>query len=96
MDESTAIRVEVEGLPALLVSGDICEPEPEVGIWSHVCYELDWCAAEGDLTPEQEIACVERSADIERRYIDTVKEREWQARLDDEAAEIEQRNNGAW
>ena len=96
MARQTTVTVQVAGLPALVVSGECWGPEPEVGITWWVVDGLDWHAAEGDLTPEQEIACVERSADIERRYIDTVKEREWQARLDDEAAEIEQRNNGAW
>lgn len=96
MDESTAVRVEVEGLPALLVSGDVYALELEVGIfWSQV-YDFDWCAAEGELTPEMQVLCVEREGDIERAYVATLAERRRAAMEGDDAEAVYLRAAGGW
>jgi hypothetical protein len=96
MDHGTAVRVEVEGLPALLVSGEVYAPEPEVGIFWEQVYDLDWCAAEGELTPEMQFACAEREGDIERAYVATLAERRRAAMEGDAAEEIYLRAAGGW
>ena len=65
MARQTVTTVKIEGLPAVVASGECYPPEPEVGISWWVVDGLDWRAAEGELTPEQEVACAERSADLE-------------------------------
>jgi len=65
MARQTTVTVQLEGLPAVVASGECYPPEPEVGISWWVVDGLDWRAAEGELTPEQEVACAERSADLE-------------------------------
>ena len=71
----TTVTVQVAGLPALVVSGECWGPEPEVGITWWVVDGLDWHAADGELTPEQEVACAERSADLEDAVLAAFHER---------------------
>ena len=65
MARQTTVTVQLEGLPALVVSGECWGPEPEVGITWWVVDGLDWQAAEGELTPEQELEACERSEALE-------------------------------
>ena len=65
MARQTTVTVQVAGLPALVVSGECWGPEPEVGITWWVVDGLDWQAAEGELTPEQELEACERSEALE-------------------------------
>lgn len=74
--------VQLEGLPAVVASGECYPPEPEVGISWWVVDGLDWRAAEGELTPEQNETLAERSADLEAAVIAA-----YHARRDDELSE---------
>lgn len=65
MARQTTVTVQLEGLPALVVSGECWGPEPEVGITWWVVDGLDWQAAEGELTPELELEACERSEALE-------------------------------
>lgn len=65
MARRATTTVQLEGLPAVVASGECYPPEYEVGISWWVVDGLDWHAANGELTPEQEVACAERSADLE-------------------------------
>jgi len=65
----TVTTVQLDGLPAVVASGECYPPEYEVGISWWVVDGLDWRAAEGELTPEQNEALAERSADLEAAVI---------------------------
>jgi hypothetical protein len=68
-------RVEIPGLPALLVSGERCPAEPSVGIWGETVDGLDWRAAEGELTPEQELEAYEHAEELESAVLAAYHER---------------------
>lgn len=95
MDEQYA-RVEIEGLPALSVTGVIAPAEPEVGIWSDYLDELSWEAAEGELTGEQEALALSLTREIGRRFMAAIEQRARDAYEEEISAVIEQRANGAW
>lgn len=64
------MRIEIAGLPALTVTGEIAAPEREVGITEPWVLSLDWNGAECLLTPEQEILVEECLEEIEREFLD--------------------------
>lgn len=76
------VTVELAGLPTLVVTGEPCPPEPEVGIWGWTLYEMDWRGAHGGLTPEQDVLVYERSIELERAAINAWLDR----RAEDRAA----------
>jgi hypothetical protein len=96
MDHGTAVRVQVDGLPALLVSGERMPAEPSVGIFEESIDGLDWVGAEGELTPEQEVACVERMDAIESELLSVLAERRRAAMEGDAAGEVYLRAAGGW
>ena len=75
MARQTTVTVQVAGLPALVVSGECWGPEPEVGITWWVVDGLDWQAAEGELTPEQELEACERSEALEAAVLTAYHDR---------------------
>ena len=68
-------RVEIPGLPTLLVSGEPWPPEPEIGIWGWVVDQLDWRGAHGALTPEQDVETLARSRELEDAVVEAFHER---------------------
>lgn len=68
-------RVEIPGLPTLLVSGEPWAPEPEVGISWWVVDQLDWRGAYGALTPEQDLLAYEHTRELEDAVVEAFHER---------------------
>lgn len=73
-------RVEIPGLPTLLVSGEPWPPEPEIGIWGWVVDQLDWRGAECDLTPEQNVEALKHSRELEDAIVEELYARKAAAR----------------
>lgn len=69
------VTVEIPGLPTLIVSGEPCPPERAVGIDYWTVTGLDWRAAEGELTPEQQVLAFERSQELEDAVVEAFHER---------------------
>lgn len=69
------VRVEVAGLPTLLVSGEPWAPEPEVGISWWTVEELTWRGAECDLTPEQDVEALAHSRELEAAIVEELQAR---------------------
>jgi len=74
------VTVELAGLPALVVTGEPCPPEPEVGISWWVVDGLDWRAAEGELTPEQNVEALKHSRELEDAIVEELYARKAAAR----------------
>lgn len=68
-------RVEIPGLPTLLVSGEPCPPERAVGIDYWTVTGLDWRGAECDLTPEQDVFVYEHSRELEDAIVEELQAR---------------------
>lgn len=68
-------RVEIPGLPTLLVSGEPWAPEPEVGISWWTVEDLTWRGAECDLTPEQDVSVYEHSRELEDAIVEELQAR---------------------
>jgi hypothetical protein len=71
---ATAI-VRLDGLPAVVATGECLPPEPEVGISWWTVDSLDWRPVSGELTPEQGERLFERCAEIEDAVIAAYHER---------------------
>lgn len=69
------VTVEIPGLPTLVVSGEPWAPEPEVGIDYWTVEELDWRAAVGELTPEQNVEAIKHSRELEDAIIEELQAR---------------------
>lgn len=69
------VTVELAGLPALVVTGEPCPPEPEVGISWWVVDQLDWRGAYGALTPEQDLLAYEHTRELEDAVVEAFHER---------------------
>lgn len=67
--------VEIPGLPTLLVSGEPCPPERAVGIDYWTVTGLDWRAADGVLTPEQDVAVYEHTQLLEDAIVEELQAR---------------------
>jgi hypothetical protein len=69
------VTVELAGLPTLVVTGEPCPPEPEVGISWWVVDQLDWRGAYGALTPEQDLLAYEHTRELEDAVVEAFHER---------------------
>lgn len=74
-DRATTVTVQLDGLPSLVVTGECWEPEPEVGIGWWTVDGLNWRAAEGTLTPEQDEAIYSRAEALEDAVVAAFHER---------------------
>jgi len=71
----TTVVVKLDGLPELIVTGEPWEPEFDIGIDHWTVVDLDWRGAHGALTPEQDVAALAHSRELEDAVVEAFHER---------------------